>query len=224
MNIRGKQRRKIMYYRCSGFCTKSPSKQVDLRLSGLRQAKVPVAGLEPATEWSLQILGAVRYPLRHGGTLFYCRFFVRPECRWWGSNPRQKCPCTFRDGFVSTVATHAHKRRRKHDGEEGRKEKRTKRKTCKKKRNSFWFLNIASLQQGDLRLSGPPSGWGAGGGARTTTEESLQRKKSKKKKTSPQQGDLRLSGPPSGRGAGGRARAHDRRVLAEEEEEKEEEE
>ncbi|GFO48121.1 hypothetical protein PoB_007462600 [Plakobranchus ocellatus] len=31
----------------------------------------------------------------------------------------------------------------------------------------FWFLFIASPQQGDLRLSGPPSGQGAGGGART---------------------------------------------------------
>ncbi|GFO13259.1 THAP domain containing 9 [Plakobranchus ocellatus] len=30
-----------------------------------------------------------------------------------------------------------------------------------------WFLYIASPQQGDLRLSGPPSGQGAGGGART---------------------------------------------------------
>ncbi|GFO49583.1 hypothetical protein PoB_007608800 [Plakobranchus ocellatus] len=29
------------------------------------------------------------------------------------------------------------------------------------------FLYIASPQQGDLRLSGPPSGQGAGGGART---------------------------------------------------------
>ncbi|GFN99633.1 hypothetical protein PoB_002613900 [Plakobranchus ocellatus] len=29
------------------------------------------------------------------------------------------------------------------------------------------FLYIASLQQGDLRLSGPPSGQGAGRGART---------------------------------------------------------
>ncbi|GFN76575.1 hypothetical protein PoB_000308100 [Plakobranchus ocellatus] len=31
----------------------------------------------------------------------------------------------------------------------------------------FGFLYIASPQQGDLRLSGPPSGQGAGGGART---------------------------------------------------------
>ncbi|GFO09357.1 hypothetical protein PoB_003586200 [Plakobranchus ocellatus] len=30
-----------------------------------------------------------------------------------------------------------------------------------------WVLYIASPQQGDLRLSGPPSGQGAGGGART---------------------------------------------------------
>ncbi|GFO38703.1 hypothetical protein PoB_006520800 [Plakobranchus ocellatus] len=30
-----------------------------------------------------------------------------------------------------------------------------------------WFLFTASPQQGDLRLSGPPSGQGAGGGART---------------------------------------------------------
>ncbi|GFO29502.1 endonuclease-reverse transcriptase [Plakobranchus ocellatus] len=30
-----------------------------------------------------------------------------------------------------------------------------------------WFLYIANPQQGDLRLSGPPSGQGAGGGART---------------------------------------------------------
>ncbi|GFO15991.1 hypothetical protein PoB_004249600 [Plakobranchus ocellatus] len=30
-----------------------------------------------------------------------------------------------------------------------------------------WFLYKASPQQGDLRLSGPPSGQGAGGGART---------------------------------------------------------
>ncbi|GFO35076.1 hypothetical protein PoB_006158100 [Plakobranchus ocellatus] len=33
--------------------------------------------------------------------------------------------------------------------------------------NLVWFLYIASPQQGDLRLSGPPSGQGAGGGART---------------------------------------------------------
>ncbi|GFO22374.1 phosphodiesterase [Plakobranchus ocellatus] len=31
----------------------------------------------------------------------------------------------------------------------------------------FGFLHIASPQEGDLRLSGPPSGQGAGGGART---------------------------------------------------------
>ncbi|GFN93117.1 neuropeptides capa receptor [Plakobranchus ocellatus] len=31
----------------------------------------------------------------------------------------------------------------------------------------FGFLNIANPQQGDLRLSGPPSGQGTGGGART---------------------------------------------------------
>ncbi|GFO34333.1 hypothetical protein PoB_006083800 [Plakobranchus ocellatus] len=31
----------------------------------------------------------------------------------------------------------------------------------------FQFLYIASPQQGDLRLSGPPSGQGAGSGART---------------------------------------------------------
>ncbi|GFN85922.1 hypothetical protein PoB_001242800 [Plakobranchus ocellatus] len=31
----------------------------------------------------------------------------------------------------------------------------------------FGFLYIASAQQGDLRLSGPPSGQGAGGGTRT---------------------------------------------------------
>ncbi|GFN74368.1 hypothetical protein PoB_000087400 [Plakobranchus ocellatus] len=30
-----------------------------------------------------------------------------------------------------------------------------------------WFLYIASPQQGDLRLSDPPSGQGAGDGART---------------------------------------------------------
>ncbi|GFN79712.1 hypothetical protein PoB_000621800 [Plakobranchus ocellatus] len=30
-----------------------------------------------------------------------------------------------------------------------------------------WFLRIACPQQGDPRLSGPPSGGGAGGGART---------------------------------------------------------
>ncbi|GFN84634.1 hypothetical protein PoB_001114000 [Plakobranchus ocellatus] len=32
---------------------------------------------------------------------------------------------------------------------------------------AFEFLYIASPQQGDLRLSGPPSGQGAGSGART---------------------------------------------------------
>ncbi|GFO36008.1 hypothetical protein PoB_006251300 [Plakobranchus ocellatus] len=32
---------------------------------------------------------------------------------------------------------------------------------------SLSFLYIASPQQGDLRLSGPPSGQGAGSGART---------------------------------------------------------
>ncbi|GFO43284.1 hypothetical protein PoB_006978900 [Plakobranchus ocellatus] len=35
------------------------------------------------------------------------------------------------------------------------------------KTRGCWFLYIASPQQGDLRLSGPPSGQGAGGGART---------------------------------------------------------
>ncbi|GFO37148.1 hypothetical protein PoB_006365300 [Plakobranchus ocellatus] len=30
-----------------------------------------------------------------------------------------------------------------------------------------WFLYITSPQQGDIRLSGPPSGQGAGGGAQT---------------------------------------------------------
>ncbi|GFO12324.1 hypothetical protein PoB_003882900 [Plakobranchus ocellatus] len=34
-------------------------------------------------------------------------------------------------------------------------------------RLSFRFLYMASLEQGDLRLLGPPSGQGAGGGART---------------------------------------------------------
>ncbi|GFO00862.1 hypothetical protein PoB_002736700 [Plakobranchus ocellatus] len=34
--------------------------------------------------------------------------------------------------------------------------------------DALWFLYIASPQQGDLRLSGPPSGQGAGGGARTS--------------------------------------------------------
>ncbi|GFO01589.1 hypothetical protein PoB_002809400 [Plakobranchus ocellatus] len=33
--------------------------------------------------------------------------------------------------------------------------------------HSDWLLHLASQQQGDLRLSGPPSGQGTGGGART---------------------------------------------------------
>ncbi|GFO11396.1 hypothetical protein PoB_003790100 [Plakobranchus ocellatus] len=37
------------------------------------------------------------------------------------------------------------------------------------KPGTFWFLYIASPQQGDLRLSGPPLGHSAGGGARTRT-------------------------------------------------------
>ncbi|GFO41482.1 hypothetical protein PoB_006798700 [Plakobranchus ocellatus] len=37
----------------------------DLRFSGPRQAREPVAGLEPATEGSLQISGRIRYPLCH---------------------------------------------------------------------------------------------------------------------------------------------------------------
>ncbi|GFO26686.1 hypothetical protein PoB_005319100 [Plakobranchus ocellatus] len=34
-------------------------------------------------------------------------------------------------------------------------------------KKKVWFLYLANPQQGDLRLSGPPSGYGTGGGART---------------------------------------------------------
>ncbi|GFO03806.1 hypothetical protein PoB_003031100 [Plakobranchus ocellatus] len=39
---------------------------------------------------------------------------------------------------------------------------------------SFSFLYVAAPQQGDLKLSCPPSGQGAGSGTRTATEGSLQ--------------------------------------------------
>ncbi|GFO49094.1 hypothetical protein PoB_007559900 [Plakobranchus ocellatus] len=41
------------------------------------------------------------------------------------------------------------------------------RRSLRQQLSRFGFLYIASPQQGDLRLSGPPSGQGAGGGART---------------------------------------------------------
>ncbi|GFO40293.1 hypothetical protein PoB_006679800 [Plakobranchus ocellatus] len=41
-------------------------------------------------------------------------------------------------------------------------------------KREVWFLCIASPQQGNLRLSGPPSGQGASGGARTRDRGSLQ--------------------------------------------------
>ncbi|GFO42453.1 hypothetical protein PoB_006895800 [Plakobranchus ocellatus] len=39
-------------------------------------------------------------------------------------------------------------------------------KCIKERSEEVWFLYIASLQQGDLRLSGLPSGQGTSGGAR----------------------------------------------------------
>ncbi|GFO37745.1 hypothetical protein PoB_006425000 [Plakobranchus ocellatus] len=41
-------------------------KKSDLRLSGPRQERAPVAGLERATEGFLQISGRIHYPLCHG--------------------------------------------------------------------------------------------------------------------------------------------------------------
>ncbi|GFN90065.1 hypothetical protein PoB_001657100 [Plakobranchus ocellatus] len=37
----------------------------------------------------------------------------------------------------------------------------------------FSFMNVASPQQGDLRLSGPPSGQGAGGGGARTRDRKI---------------------------------------------------
>ncbi|GFO00929.1 hypothetical protein PoB_002743400 [Plakobranchus ocellatus] len=92
-------------------------------------------------------------------------------------------------------------------------------------RFGFWFLYRASPQQGDLRLSGPPSGQGAHGRARIRDRRipadlradslsTVPPMPLTMMKASPQQGDLRLSGPPSGQGAHGRARIRDRRIPA----------
>ncbi|GFO03574.1 hypothetical protein PoB_003007900 [Plakobranchus ocellatus] len=67
---------------------------------------------------------------------------------------------------------------------------------------------MACLQQGDHRLSGPPSGQGAGGGTRTIDRRALAYPRADSLSTvlptppsSPQQDDLRLSGHPSEQGA-----------------------
>ncbi|GFN74298.1 hypothetical protein PoB_000080400 [Plakobranchus ocellatus] len=61
----------------TSFSLQNVRKKVDLRLSGFRHVRALVAGVEPATDGPLQILGWVRYPL--------C--FLRPKDprRWqWG--------------------------------------------------------------------------------------------------------------------------------------------
>ncbi|GFO43511.1 hypothetical protein PoB_007001600 [Plakobranchus ocellatus] len=54
-----------------GFFNTASSQPGDLGISGPRQARAPVAGLEPATERSLQISGRTRQPLCHR------------RLRWW---------------------------------------------------------------------------------------------------------------------------------------------
>ncbi|GFO18113.1 hypothetical protein PoB_004461800 [Plakobranchus ocellatus] len=82
--------------------------------------------------------------------------------------------------------------------------------------------------QGDLRLSGPQSGQGAGGGARTHDRRVSVEPRVDSPATVPlaipyqtcevpsfpQQDDLELLGPQSGRGADGVARTCDRSVPA----------
>ncbi|GFO38554.1 hypothetical protein PoB_006505900 [Plakobranchus ocellatus] len=55
----------------------------------------------------------------------------------------------------------------KEAAEERQEEERMRKEMTAGYRKVFEFLYIASPQQGDLRLSGPPSGQGAGSGART---------------------------------------------------------
>ncbi|GFN86611.1 hypothetical protein PoB_001311700 [Plakobranchus ocellatus] len=82
----------------------------------------------------------------------------------------------------------------------------------------FSLLCIASRQQGDLRLSGPLTGQGAGGGARTRDRRIPADLRADSLATVPPTPLLTikqvLSGPPSGQGAGGEARTRDKRVPA----------
>ncbi|GFN76130.1 hypothetical protein PoB_000263600 [Plakobranchus ocellatus] len=66
-----------------------------------RQARVPVEGLEPATEGPLHIAGWIRYYRVTNN--FACRYRVisgfqtpfRSGWRWWDSNPLKKSPCRY---------------------------------------------------------------------------------------------------------------------------------
>ncbi|GFO11836.1 hypothetical protein PoB_003834100 [Plakobranchus ocellatus] len=94
----------------------------------------------------------------------------------------------------------------------------------KRKGDGLVVLHPASPQQGDLRLSGPPSGRGLRGGALTRNRSVLADLRADSLTTVPptsldrnedaslQEGDLRFLGPPSGHGSGGGARTCDRRV------------
>ncbi|GFO50700.1 hypothetical protein PoB_007720500 [Plakobranchus ocellatus] len=83
----------------------------------------------------------------------------------------------------------------------------------------FGFLHLANPQQGDLRLSVPPSGQGAGARTRDRKVPAVLRADSLATETPTHPQHLLffppgLSGPPSGQGASGGARARKRRVPA----------
>ncbi|GFN83580.1 hypothetical protein PoB_001008600 [Plakobranchus ocellatus] len=80
---------------------------------------------------------------------------------------------------------------------------------------SSWFAYIASPQQDDLRISGPPPGQDVGGEARTPRQKGRRRSQGMFAihcatdvlfNGGKWQDDLRISGPPPGQDVGGEAR------------------